>query len=60
MTEDREYNILWVRDPKDPMQVRLLLTEDIAAKFRKLGARCKRSPSPPNRFTAREGTPGSQ
>lgn len=55
--KDREYNILWVRDPKDPIQVRLLLTEGIAAKFRKLGARGTRSPSPPSRFTARKGTP---
>jgi hypothetical protein len=42
VTEGIEYNILWVRAPKDPMQVRLLLTEDIAAKFRKLGTRGKR------------------
>jgi hypothetical protein len=42
VAEGIEYNILWVRAPKDSMHVVLLLTEDIAAKIRKLGARSKR------------------
>ena len=42
VAEGIECNIFWVRAPKDPMHVDLLLTEDIAAKIRNLGARSRR------------------
>jgi hypothetical protein len=58
VAEGIEYYILWVRAPMDPMHVGLLLTEDIAAKIRKLGARGKRSALRPGRFSTRETTCG--
>ena len=42
VAEGIEYNIIWVRAPKDPVHVGPLLTEVIAAKIRKLEARGKR------------------
>jgi len=59
VADGREYNIFWVRAPEDSMHVGLLLTEDIAAKIRKLGARGKRWASRPGWFTTRERTRGS-